>query len=109
MKYGVLLALITLSLANPLLAAETLSVVSPAAARFFSTRVTDIGTLLDDPAANSAVLKVFPELTRQEAQDGLAMARTMTFRSIAQFKPDVFTDNRLAALDTNLAKLSKQK
>jgi para-nitrobenzyl esterase len=64
---------------------------------------TDIGTLLDDPAARAIVDKHIPGFSAGEQVD---MARGMTLKSIQQFAPDKITDQVLADIDNELAKLA---
>ncbi len=72
-------------------------------AKIYRTSKTDIGTLLDDPAAKAVVEKHFPGLTTSPQ---IAMARSMTLATLRQFRPDQFTDQALADTDADLAKLS---
>ena len=70
----------------------------------YSTTDTAIGSLLDDPAARAILDKVLPGLTSNER---IEMARGMTLKSIQAFAPDKLTDERLAQVDAELAKLPK--
>jgi hypothetical protein len=70
----------------------------------YTTAETPIGTLFKDPAAKAAVAQHFPDLVKSEAVAS-GQADTLTLRGLQQFKPDVFTDAALAALDAELAKL----
>lgn len=76
---------------------------APAAAAHYTTADTEIGTLLDDPAAKAVLDKYIPEVT---ASDQINMARGMTLRGIQPFSADVLTDEKLAAIDTDLARLA---
>jgi hypothetical protein len=71
----------------------------------YTTAETDIGTLLDDPAARSVVDKHIPGFSSREQID---MARPMTLKSIQPYAPDI-TDKVLAEIDTDLAKLPAKK
>lgn len=73
-----------------------------AQAAAYSTASTEIGTLLDDPAAKAVLEKHIPGMTTSDQVD---MARAMTLKDIQQYSPDVITDKVLADLDTDLAKL----
>lgn len=75
---------------------------APAAAAHYTTADTDIGTLLDDPAARAIVDKYIPGFS---SGDQINMARAMTLKSIQQYAPDKFTDQVLASIDADLAKL----
>lgn len=70
----------------------------------YTTDDTEIGTLLDDPAAKAIVEKHIPGMTTNEQID---MARSMTLKAIQTYSPDEVTDERLAAIDADLAKLPK--
>jgi hypothetical protein len=77
---------------------------APAAAKtsHYSTSTTDIGTLLDDPAARAVLDKHIPGFS---TQDQIDMARPMTLRAVQQYAPDKYTDKVLAEIDADLAKL----
>lgn len=77
---------------------------TPAAKPKYSTAETEIGTLLDDPAAKAIVEKHIPGMTTNEQID---MARAMTLKVVQQYAPDTVTDARLAAIDADFAKLPK--
>ena len=86
--------------------AQTAPVATPTAPAHYSTAETEIGTLLDDPAAKALVEKNIPGLT---TNDQIDMARGMTLKAIQQYSPDTITDAKLAALDTEFAKLPAKK
>jgi para-nitrobenzyl esterase len=72
----------------------------------YSTSETDIGTLLDDPAASAVLDKYAPGFT----SDGqVQMARPMTLKAIQQYAPERFSDEVLAKIDADLAKLPAKK
>ena len=71
-------------------------------AAHYSTDNTDIGTLLDDPAARAVVDKHIPGFS---SRDQIDMARSMTLKAIQQYDPVSFTDKILAEIDVDLAKL----
>ena len=75
---------------------------APAAKVKYTTAETDIGTLLDDPAAKAIVEKNIPGFT---TNDQVEMARGMTLKAVQQYAPDEVTDARLAAIDAEFAKL----
>lgn len=77
------------------------AVATPVKAKY-SSGETDIGTLLDDPAAKAIVEKHIPGLTTNEQID---MARSMTLKAIQTYSPEQVTDERLAIIDAELAKL----
>jgi para-nitrobenzyl esterase len=75
---------------------------APAAKPKYTTAETDIGTLLDDPAAKAIIDKYIPGMTSNEQ---IEMARSMTLKTIQTYAPDDVTDARLAQIDADLAKL----
>jgi hypothetical protein len=81
---------------------QTAATPAPAAAAKYSTSQTTIGTLLDDPAARAVLDKYLPSVSHGDQID---MARSMTLKDIQQFAPDVITDQVLAQVDAELAKL----
>lgn len=82
--------------------AKPAAAASPAPKVRYSTAETEIGTILDDPAAKAIVEKHIPGVTTDEQID---MARAMTLKDIQAYSPDVITDEKLAAIDADFAKL----
>ena len=72
----------------------------------YNTNDTDIGTILDDPAARAIVDKHIPGFS---AGDQVDMARGMTLKAIQQYSPDRITDQVLAEIDSDFAKLAAKK
>ena len=70
----------------------------------YSSASTEIGTLLDDPAAKAILEKHLPGMT---TNDQIDMARSMTLKDVQQYSPDQMTDKVLAEIDADLAKLKK--
>lgn len=68
----------------------------------YTTADTEIGVLLDDPAAKAVIEKDAPEIAKSDQID---MARSMTLRSVQQYSPDELSDAVLAKIDADLAKL----
>ena len=99
MRALILAAILTLSFAGNSASAQT-------AAAHYSTAETDIGTLLDDPAARAIVDKHIPGFS---TGDQIDMARSLTLKAIQQYAPDRFTDQALAEIDADLAKLPVKK
>lgn len=95
-----------------LLAASTVAVAQPASAPaaaasdHYSTAATPIGTLLDDPAAKAVLLKYIPDTVNNPQID---MARGMTLKDTQQYAPDMVSDQKLAQIDAELAKLPAKK
>ncbi|MDB5725468.1 MAG: hypothetical protein JWQ16_2222 [Novosphingobium sp.] len=68
----------------------------------YTTADTQIGTLLDDPAAKAILMKHVPQLAGSAQID---MARTMTLKQVQGYASDMLTDDALAKIDADLAKL----
>lgn len=66
---------------------------------------TPIGRLLADPEARAAINKRFPVLLQSKAVKS-GMADRMTLRSLQRFKPKIFSDASLAAIDADFAQLA---
>jgi hypothetical protein len=98
-RHTIAIALLSASLAPAAALAQSTSIVAAAA---YTTSDTDIGTLLDDPAAKAVLDKVLPGFTTNPQ---IEMARPMTMKSIQQYAADQLTDEKLAAVDAELAKL----
>lgn len=68
----------------------------------YSTAETDLGTLLDNPATKAVLEKHLPQLV---ANERISMARGMTLRSIQPMAGDMLSDEALAKVDADLAKI----
>ena len=68
----------------------------------FSTAASTIGAILDNADAKAAFLKAFPEVADNPQ---LEAAREMTLQDVKGYAPEMFTDEKLAALDAELAKV----
>ena len=97
------IALVATSVAPAVALAQSTAIVAAAA---YTTADTDIGTLLDDPAAKAVLEKILPGFATNPQID---MARSMTMKSIQQYAADTLTDEKLAAVDAELAKLPAKK
>jgi hypothetical protein len=96
-----------LSLAVALAAlALTAAPTSVVAQAVLSTSETNIGDLLDNPATKAIIEAHLPGFS---ANPQVEMARGMTLKVVQQFAPDQITDERLAKIDADLAKLSAAK
>ena len=89
----------TAALAIALTAATPSSAADPA----FSTEATDIGTLMDNPETKAVLEKHIPEVI-SNAQ--FEMARPMTLKAIQAYAGDALSDEKLAAIDADLAKIA---
>lgn len=88
------------------LAVASLSIPAAVQAAAFSTADTEIGTLLDNPAARAVVDTYMPEFSKNPQTE---MARPMTLRAIQQYAPDQITDDILNKIDADLAKIPATK
>jgi para-nitrobenzyl esterase len=80
---------------------------APAAATTgYSVEDTDIGTLLDDPAAKAVLDKHIPGFS---TKDQIDLARSMTLKGIQQYAPDMITDKLLSDIQVDLSKLPVKK
>lgn len=88
------------------LAAQTSPAAAPAQAPAakYSSGETEIGTLLDDPAARAILNRHLPGLADSEQ---IGMARGMTLKAIQPYATDTITDDILAKVDADFAKLPK--
>lgn len=87
-------------------AAEPVPAQSTPAPALYSIASTDIGTLLDNAAAKAIIDKYAPQFT---ANSQIEMARSMTLRQIQSYASDILTDEVLAKIDADLAKLPPNK
>ncbi len=100
------LAQLALLCATPMIATAPAAAQAAAASTAYTTADTDIGTLLDDPAAKAILDKHMPGFT---ANDQIDMARSMTLKGIQQYAADKITDQALADIDADFAKLPAKK
>ena len=87
-------------------AAAPATPAAPAAVTHYTAEDTDIGTLIDDPAAHAIVDKYLPGVL---SGDQIDMARSMTLKAIQPYSQDKITDQALADIDIALAKLPAKK
>lgn len=80
--------------------AEGAAASAPAPA--WSTSTSSIGDLLDNPATKAVLEKRVPELVGN-AQ--IEMARGLTLKAIQAYAGDALSDEKLAAIDADLAKI----
>jgi hypothetical protein len=112
MKHHILAAtaLAITTFAAPALAADapapaTATPPAPAAAAGavkYTSADTPIGTLLDDPAAKAVLVKHMAPFV---ANPQIEMARSLTLKQIQGYAGDAITDDTLAKIDADLAKI----
>lgn len=89
-----------------LTATPGLAVAQAPAAAAYTVEATDIGTLIDNPAAKAILDKHLPGFASNGQID---MARSMTLKAVQQYSPDTITDKALADIQADLNKLPAQK
>ncbi len=92
-----------------LVSAEPVNTPAPAATQTaapakFTTTESKIGDLLDNPITKAVLDKDLPGLSTNE---NIGMARGMTLKDVQQFAADKITDERLAMVEADFAKLGK--
>ncbi|MEC3948177.1 hypothetical protein [Sphingobium sp. HWE2-09] len=104
MRHFLIAAAAAISITTVTAFAQTAPAPAPAALAKakYTAEETDLGTLLDNPATKAIVEKHIPGMTTNDQVD---MARGMSLKAIQQYAPDDVTDQRLAAIDADLAKL----
>ncbi|CAN7198211.1 hypothetical protein LJR225_000634 [Phenylobacterium sp. LjRoot225] len=88
------------------LAAPAFAQPAAAAAPAYSTAETTIGDLIDNPATRAVIDKLLPGVSTDPQVD---QGRMMTFRQVQSYAPDKFSDETLAKVDAELAKLPAPK
>ncbi|HEX2761128.1 MAG TPA: hypothetical protein VHM27_11465, partial [Rhizomicrobium sp.] len=63
----------------------------------WTTDTATVGELMGNPQANAVLLKNFPDIVKAPAQ-----ARDFTLAEIRQFAPEIYTREKLAAMDAEL-------
>jgi len=76
-----------------------------AASPKYTTAGTPLGTLMDDPDAKAVLEAHIPALV---ANEQIQMARQITLKDIQGFAPQVLSDETLAAIDADLAKIGSE-
>lgn len=72
----------------------------------YSTAETTVGEILDDAAAKAVIDKYVPGFS---SNDQVEMARGMTLRDVQQYAPTELSDEVLAKIDADFAKLPPKK
>jgi hypothetical protein len=72
----------------------------------FSTSTTDIGTLMDNPETKAVLEKIIPDVI---SNPQFEMARPMTLKAIQVYAADKLTDEKLAEIDAELAKIAAKE
>ncbi len=97
--------MISASLALAGVAASASAADAPAAAAAaakFSTADSSIGTLLDNPETKAVLEKHIPQFV---SNPQIEMAKAMTLKQIQGYAGDALSDDTLAKIDADLAKI----
>lgn len=100
MKFALAFAAATLGVSSIVLSPAFAGEV--AATPAFSTTTSTIGELIDNAQTKAVLDSHLPGFADNEQ---VAMARSLTLRQLQQFAPDQFTDEVLAMIDADLAKI----
>jgi hypothetical protein len=92
-------ALAVVAAATPALAADA---PAAAAAAKFNTADSSIGTLLDNPETKAVLEKHIPQFV---SNPQIEMAKAMTLKQIQGYAGDALSDDALAKIDADLAKI----
>ncbi|CAN7258504.1 hypothetical protein LJR219_001111 [Phenylobacterium sp. LjRoot219] len=82
------------------------AIAADAAQPAYSTAETSIGDLVANPETKAIFDKYLPGVSDNEQFE---MAKAMTLRQVQSYAPDQFTDEALAKIDADLAKLPAKK
>ncbi|MDE2442365.1 MAG: hypothetical protein KGP14_15215 [Betaproteobacteria bacterium] len=99
MRHAVIAGLVALAAPTTAAFAADAPAVAKAA---YSTADSDLGTLLDNPATKAVLSKYIAEMISNPQID---MARSMTLRQLQSYAGDKLTDDTLAKIDAELAKV----
>lgn len=102
MRFIATIATVALISISPAVVAQTTSAPATAKPASYTTADTDLGTLLDNPAAKAVLEKYIPDMVKSEQ---IGAARPMTLKSLQQYAGDTLTDSVLAKIDADLAKV----
>ncbi len=82
------------------------SASSSSAKAYYTVDDSTIGDLLDNPETKAVLDKDIPGMS---ANPQIDMARGMTLRAVQHYSPDTMTDELLAKVDADLAKVPAPK
>ena len=104
MKKVIIACVLAMAPALPLVAvgADAATAHAPA----YSSSDTPVGDLLDNPATRAILDKYLPGFSTADQIDA---ARNMTLKDCQQYATDTMTDDVLAKIDADLAKLPAPK
>ena len=90
---------------TPPTTSESATASQPSTNRY-STSTTLIGTLMADPAAKAVLEKHIPEML---AKPGFARAADLTLQQVQRYNPPDLSEQVLAEIDEDLAKIQPKK
>ena len=97
----------TFCAASSVAVAQTAPAAAPAAAApFYTTEGSPIGDLLDNPATKAVLVKHIPAVVSNE---GIERARGMTLPAIQSYSNGAITEEKLVAIDKDLAVIPEPK
>lgn len=102
MRRGLLAIVMSIAAAGMQLSACTHAVRPAPTTPHYTTSATKVGVLIKDPAAAAIIEKQIPGFT---TDDRIGMASGMTLRQIQRFRPNIVTDEKLAAMDAEFSKI----
>jgi hypothetical protein len=106
MRQFILVFALAASLPVVAMAEEPKAAAPAPATGHYSTATTDIGVLMDDPAAKAVLDKAIPGMTSNPQAN---MMRGMTLASLQQYVPDQITAAKLAEIDKQFQALPAKK
>jgi len=98
--------LVAAALAATALTAAPAMAADAAAKPAYSTSESSIGELIDNPETKAIFDKYLPGVS---SNDQFEMAKAMTLKQVQAYAPDQFTDETLAKMDAELAKVPAKK
>lgn len=94
--------LLLLASGVPLAAAAQNSAPAPAPATAAFSTNSDLGILLDNASTKAVLDKYIPEVI---SNDQITLARSMPLRALQPYVGDLLSDEKLAKIDADLAKI----
>ena len=104
MNLKIAFALATAAAIVPTAQAASQTADHEASAAVYSTSQSTIGALLNNPATRAVLEKHIPDLV---ANPSIQQASTMTLQAVKSYVPDTLSDEKLAAIDAELATIGR--
>jgi para-nitrobenzyl esterase len=106
MRTSLIAFVAALALTPAIASAQAAAPAAATAAAHFTTADTTIGDIMADPDAKAVVDKHVPGMLEN---DQIEMAKEMTLKQVQQYSPDALSDQTLADIDAEFAKLPAKK